>query len=156
MRPSRPRRETDVAHWIEIGVGVFMLAGIAALAYLSINLGKVEWFGGSGYSVYADFPTVGGLKKGAAVEIGGVQIGRVESIGLKDYQARVTMRIDPGVKVQTDAIVSVKTKGLIGEKFVQINPGGSDKVVGPGGRLTEVEAPVDLEELISKYVFGKL
>src|SRR5207248_7086605 len=65
MRPSRPHRETDVAHWIEVGVGVFMLAGVAALAYLSINLGKVEWFGGAGYSVYADFPTVGGLKKGA-------------------------------------------------------------------------------------------
>ena len=156
MRPSRPHRETDVAHWIEVGVGVFMLAGAAALAYLSINLGKVEWLGRSGYSVYADFPTVGGLKKGAAVEIAGVEIGRVESIGLKDYQARVTMRVDQGIKVQSDAIVSIKTKGLIGERFVQINPGGSDKTVAPGGRLTEVEAPVDLEELISKYVFGKL
>jgi phospholipid/cholesterol/gamma-HCH transport system substrate-binding protein len=157
MRPSRPRRETDGAHWIEVGVGLFMLAGFVALAYLSINLGKVEWLGRSGYSVYADFPTVGGLKKGAAVEIAGVEIGRVESIGLKDYQARVTMRIDQGIKVQSDAIVSIKTKGLIGERFVQINPGGSsDKTVAPGGRLTEVEAPVDLEELISKYVFGQL
>jgi phospholipid/cholesterol/gamma-HCH transport system substrate-binding protein len=80
----------------------------------------------------------------------------VQSIGLQDYQARVALRIDDGVKLQDDAIVSIKTKGLIGEKFVQISPGGSDKVVPAGGRLTEVEAPVDLEELISKYVFGKV
>jgi phospholipid/cholesterol/gamma-HCH transport system substrate-binding protein len=157
MQPSGPpRRETDVARWIEVGVGVFMLAGLVALGYLSINLGQVNWFGGRGYDVYADFATVGGLKNGAAVEVAGVQIGRVESIRLKDYQARVTMRIDPDVKLQSDAIVSIKTKGLIGERFVQVNPGGSDKIVGPGGRLTEVEPPVDLEELISKYVFGKI
>jgi phospholipid/cholesterol/gamma-HCH transport system substrate-binding protein len=80
----------------------------------------------------------------------------VQSITLRDYQARVTLRIDEGVQIQDDAIVSIKTKGLIGEKFVQISPGGSDKVVAPGGRVKEVEAPVDLEELISKYVFGKV
>jgi phospholipid/cholesterol/gamma-HCH transport system substrate-binding protein len=85
-----------------------------------------------------------------------VAVGRVQSIGLKDYQARVTLRIDEAVQLQTDAIVSIKTKGLIGEKFVQISPGGSDKIVPAGGRLTEVEAPVDIEELISKYVFGKV
>jgi phospholipid/cholesterol/gamma-HCH transport system substrate-binding protein len=68
----------------------------------------------------------------------------------------VTFRIDEGVKLQTDAIVSIKTKGLIGEKFVQVSPGGSDKLVPAGGQLREVEAPVDLEELISKYVFGKV
>jgi len=141
---------------VEIGVGVFMVVGIAALAYLSVNLGRVDLFGGRGYSVYADFPTVGGLKSGASVEIAGVAIGRVESIRLNDYLARVTMRIDQGVKLQDDAIVSIKTKGLIGEKFVQINPGGSDKTVPMGGRMSEVEAPVDLEELISKYVFGKI
>ena len=141
---------------IELGVGLFMVAGIAALAYLSVNLGRVDIMGQRGYVVYADFPSVGGLKSGAAVEIAGVSVGRVQSIGLKDYQARVTLRIDPEVKLQTDAIVSIKTKGLIGEKFVLISPGGSDKIVPAGGRLTEVEAPVDIEELISKYVFGKV
>jgi phospholipid/cholesterol/gamma-HCH transport system substrate-binding protein len=90
------------------------------------------------------------------VEIAGVPVGRVQSISLKDYSARVALRIDSDVQIQTDAIVSIKTKGLIGEKFVQISPGGSDKLVAAGGRLTEVEAPVDLEELISKYVFGKV
>ena len=141
---------------MELGVGLFMVAGIVALAYLSVNLGRVDILGQRGYVVYADFPSVGGLKSGAAVEIAGVSVGRVQSIGLKDYQARVTLRLDPDVKLQTDAIVSIKTKGLIGEKFVLISPGGSDKIVPAGGRLTEVEAPVDIEELISKYVFGKV
>ena len=141
---------------MELGVGLFMVVGIVALAYLSVNLGRVDIMGQRGYVVYADFPSVGGLKSGAAVEIAGVSVGRVQSIGLKDYQARVTLRIDPDVKLQTDAIVSIKTKGLIGEKFVLISPGGSDKIVPAGGRLTEVEAPVDIEELISKYVFGKV
>jgi phospholipid/cholesterol/gamma-HCH transport system substrate-binding protein len=141
---------------IEIGVGLFMLVGILALAYLSVRLGQVDLFGTRGYMVYADFPTVGGLKSGAIVEIAGVRVGRVESIRLRDYQARVAMEIENGVALQSDAIVSVKTKGLIGEKFVQISPGGSEKVVPPGGKLSEVEAPIDIEELISKYVFGKI
>jgi phospholipid/cholesterol/gamma-HCH transport system substrate-binding protein len=141
---------------IEIGVGLFMLVGVFALAYLSIRLGQVDLFGVQGYTVYADFPTVGGLKGGSIVEIAGVPVGRVDAIRLKDYQARVQMHINSGIQIQTDAIVSIKTKGLIGEKFVQINPGGSEKTVAPGGRLTEVEAPVDIEELISKYVFGKI
>jgi len=141
---------------MELGVGLFMVAGVVALAYLSVNLGRVDIMGQSGYVVYADFPSVGGRKSGAAVEIAGVSVGRVQSIGLKDYQARVTLRIDSDVKLQTDAIVSIKTKGLIGEKFVLISPGGSDKIVPAGGRMTEVEAPVDIEELISKYVFGKV
>jgi len=141
---------------VEIAVGLFMLAGVLALGYLSIRLGQVEFFGARGYTVYADFPTVGGLKSGASVEIAGVPVGRVDSIRLQDYQARVAIHVDQGIQLQSDAIVSIKTKGLIGEKFVQISAGGSEKLVGPGGRLSEVEAPVDIEELISKYVFGKI
>jgi phospholipid/cholesterol/gamma-HCH transport system substrate-binding protein len=141
---------------IEVAVGLFMLAGILALGYLSIRLGQVDLFGAKAYTVFADFPTVGGLKTGATVEIAGVRVGRVDSIRLKDFQARVAMHIEQGVPIQTDAIASIKTKGLIGEKFVQISPGGSDKLVPPEGRISEVEAPVDIEELISKYVFGKI
>jgi len=141
---------------LEVVVGLFVLVGILALAYLSIKLGKVEIFGHGGYAVYALFPSVGGLKPGATVEIAGVPVGRVDSIALADYQARVTMFIDPRVKLTDDSIVSIKTKGLIGEKFVQINPGGSDRVVPPGGRLREVEAPLDFEELISKFIFGQV
>jgi len=80
----------------------------------------------------------------------------VESISLVDYQARVMLRIDGAVKLQDDSIASIKTKGLIGEKFVRVSPGASDKLIGPGGKIREVEAPVDLEELISKYIFGKV
>lgn len=141
---------------VEIAVGLFMLAGLAALGYLSVRLGQVDLFGRAGYTVYADFPSVGGLKPGASVEIAGVPVGRVESIRLHEYQARVTLVIHHDVRLQDDAIVSIKTKGLIGERFVQIAPGGSDRLVPPGGRLREVEAPVDLEELIAKYVFGKV
>ena len=141
---------------VNIAVGIFVVMGILALAYLSIKLGKVSFLGGSGYVVTADFPSVGGLKAGSTVEIAGVEIGRVDSIGLADYQAHVVLKIEPGVQLQEDSIASIKTKGLIGEKYIRISPGGSDKVIPPGGRLREVEPPVDFEELLSKYIFGKV
>jgi phospholipid/cholesterol/gamma-HCH transport system substrate-binding protein len=141
---------------LHAAVGIFVVLGILALGYLSIKLGRVTFLGGGGYLVTVDFPGTGGLKEGSAVEIAGVEIGRVERIALVDYQARVALRIQAGVKLQDDAIASIKTKGLIGEKYVRISPGGSDKLIGPGGRIREVEAPVDLEELISKYIFGKV
>jgi len=141
---------------VNIAVGIFVVMGILALAYLSIKLGKVSFLGGGGYVVTADFPSVGGLKAGSTVEIAGVEIGHVDSIGLADYQAHVVLRIERGVQLQEDSIASIKTKGLIGEKYIRISPGGSDKVIPPGGRLREVEAPVDFEELLSKYIFGKV
>ncbi len=141
---------------VNVAVGLFLVVGILALGYLSIKLGRVSFLGGGGYSVTVDFPSVGGLKAGSSVEIAGVEIGRVESIGLADYQARVTLRLHRDIKLQEDSIASIKTKGLIGEKYVRISPGASDKLVGPGGKIREVEAPVDLEELISKYIFGKV
>jgi phospholipid/cholesterol/gamma-HCH transport system substrate-binding protein len=141
---------------VNVAVGLFLVLGILALGYLSIRLGRVSFLGGTGYLVTADFPSVGGLKAGSGVEIAGVLIGRVEAIGLADYQARVVLRLNNGVKLQDDSIASIKTKGLIGEKYIRISPGGSDKIIPPNGRIREVEAPVDLEELISKYIFGKV
>jgi phospholipid/cholesterol/gamma-HCH transport system substrate-binding protein len=141
---------------LDLAVGVFVLLGILALGWLSVNFGRVELFTGRGYVVSADFPTVGGLKVGSPVEIAGVQIGSVNAINLVDEQARVVMSIRPGIKLSDDSIASIKTKGLIGEKFIRISPGGSDKVIQPNGRIREVEPPVDLEELLSKYVFGKV
>jgi phospholipid/cholesterol/gamma-HCH transport system substrate-binding protein len=141
---------------INVAVGIFVVIGLLALGYLSIKLGRVTFLGGGGYTVTVDFPATGGLKAGSAVEIAGVEIGRVSAIDLVDYQARVSLWIHGGVKLQDDAIASIKTKGLIGEKYVRISPGASDKLVGPGGKIREVEAPVDLEELISKYIFGKV
>jgi phospholipid/cholesterol/gamma-HCH transport system substrate-binding protein len=141
---------------VNVAVGLFLVLGILALGYLSIRLGKVSFLGGAGYLVSADFPSVGGLKVGSGVEIAGVQIGRVESIALTDYQGRVVLRVDGHIKLQDDSIASIKTKGLIGEKYIRISPGGSDKIIGPNGKIREVEAPVDFEELLSKYIFGKV
>ena len=141
---------------VNVAVGVFVVLGLLALGYMSVNLGRVSLLSRGGYLVSADFPSVGGLRPGASVEIAGVEIGRVEAIGLADYQARVTLRVNQGVQLQEDVIASIKTKGLIGEKFIRVSPGASEKLIQPGGKLREVEAPVDLEELISKYVFGKV
>ena len=141
---------------VELGVGVFLVLGILALGYLSVKLGKADVLGGRGYRVTADFPSAGGLKPGSTVEIAGVEVGRVEAIRLADYQARVTMRMQDWVKLQEDSIASIKTKGLIGEKYVRINPGGSDRLIQANGRIHDVEPPLDLEELIAKYIFGKV
>jgi len=141
---------------LHLAVGIFMVLGLLALGYLSVKLGRVSFLGGGGYAVTVDFPSVGGLKEGSSVEIAGVEIGRVESIGLADYQARVRLRVNTGVALQEDSIASIKTKGLIGEKYIRISPGGSDKIIGPNGKIREVEAPVDFEELLSKYIFGKV
>jgi phospholipid/cholesterol/gamma-HCH transport system substrate-binding protein len=141
---------------VNVAVGLFLVVGFLALGYLSIKLGRVSLLGTTGYAVMVEFPSVGGLKAGSAVEIAGVEIGRVESIGLADYQARVVLRVKSDIKLQEDSIASIKTKGLIGEKYVRISPGGSDKIIPPNGRIREVEAPVDFEELLSKYIFGKV
>ena len=141
---------------LDVAVGVFLLIGILALGWLSVRLGRVDLFTSPGYVIFADFPSVGGLKAGSSVEIAGVEIGRVDRITLSDYQARVAMTIRGDVKLQEDTIASIKTRGLIGEKFIKINPGGSERVIKPNGKITEVEPPVDIEELISKYVFGKV
>jgi phospholipid/cholesterol/gamma-HCH transport system substrate-binding protein len=141
---------------VEFAVGLFVIAGILALGYLSIKLGKMEVVGGRGYEVYALFSNSGGLKAGSAIVIAGVDVGRVKSIGLENYQARVVLYLPENVKLQEDAIASIKTRGLIGEKYIEITPGGSGKIIGPGSRIRETQPAIDLEELISKFVFGKI
>lgn len=141
---------------LELGVGVFLLAGILCLGYLSIKLARMEVFGGKGYEINAIFSDVGALKKGASVVIAGVEVGRIKNIKMDDYEAKVIMSINRGVEIQEDAIASVKTRGLIGEKFIQISPGGSEKIIPPGGQLRETQPVVDLEQLISNFVFGRI
>ena len=141
----------------EMIVGLFVLVGIACLGYLAIKLGKLEVFGASGYTVVADFPSVAGLKVGDPVEIAGVKVGRVEALGLsEDDRARLTLRINDGVKLQEDVIGSVRARGLIGDKFVLITPGASDKIISPGGKVRETESPPDIPDLIGKIVGGDL
>ncbi len=141
---------------LEFFVGIFLIVGVCCLGYLSIRLGELELFGDNGYTVDAVFADVGGLKPNAEVVIAGVKVGSVKSIELDDYLARVTLNVHDGIKLQEDAIVSVKTKGLIGEKFVEITPGGAEETLAPGDRLRETEPAIDMEELISKFVFGKV
>ena len=142
---------------LELTVGFFLLLGIISLAYISINLGKIEIVGRNAYVVYAEFEKAGGIKPKAIVEIAGVEVGTVKRVLItSDYRAQLAIEIDKNIKLQEDAIASIKTKGLIGEQYVQISPGGSDKMIQNGGRIRETESAIDIEELISKYVFGKV
>jgi phospholipid/cholesterol/gamma-HCH transport system substrate-binding protein len=141
----------------EMIVGLFVLVGIACLGYLAIKLGKLEVFGASGYTVIADFPSVAGLKVGDPVEIAGVKVGRVDAMGLsEDERARLIVRLNDGVKLQDDLIASVRARGLIGDKFVLLTPGASDKIIPPGGKIRETESPPDIPDLIGKIVGGDL
>jgi len=139
---------------LELAVGIFMIAGMVCLAYLTIKLGQLEVLGDKGYEIQAVFSSSGGLKTGSSVVIAGVEVGRVKKVVLDDYEARVTMSIPLEVKIQEDAIASIKTKGLIGEKYVEISPGGLDENLEPGGVIRDTQPPIDIEQLISKYVFG--
>jgi phospholipid/cholesterol/gamma-HCH transport system substrate-binding protein len=141
---------------LEFVVGLFIIAGIICLGYLSIKLGKMEIVGERGYNIYALFSNVGGLKTGSPIVIAGVDVGRVKSISLENYQARVVLSLPRDIKIQEDAIATVKAKGLIGEKYIEITPGGSEKIIKPGGRIRETQSSIDLEELLSKFVFGKI
>ena len=141
---------------LELAVGLFMVFGILCLGYLSIKMGKIEVWGKPGYEVVAVFSDVGGLRNGSPVVVAGVDVGLVESISLVDYEARVVLQINPGLEIHEDAVVSVKTRGLIGEKFIQISAGAAEAVIKPGGRIRQTESAVDIEALISKYAFGNL
>lgn len=137
-------------------IGLFVFVGLVCVGYLTIRLGKVEWFGGETYRLHARFSSVSGLKKGGAVEIAGVQVGQVDKVDLDQQRmaADVWMKIRKGVQLDEDAIASIKTTGLIGDKYIKLTPGGSDRILENGGSITETEPVMDIEELIGKYVFG--
>jgi phospholipid/cholesterol/gamma-HCH transport system substrate-binding protein len=141
---------------LELAVGLFVLAGIVCLGYLSVKMAKMEIIGGDRYEVYAIFSDIGGLKEGSSVVIAGVEVGRVKSITMEDYEAKVVLSISTDVKLQEDSIATIKTRGLIGEKYLSLTPGGSEEIIKPGGKIRETLPPVDFEELVSKYVFGKV
>lgn len=141
---------------LELVVGIFVLAGLACLAYLAIHLGKMEIVG-SGYRVYVTFDNISGLKNGAAVEVAGVEVGRVETIQLSpNDRAAVTLRLKHGLELHDDAIASIRTKGIIGDKFVKLSPGSSENLIPAGGKIRDTESAIDLEELISSYIHGKV
>jgi len=141
---------------IEVAVGIFMLIGMLCVGYLSVRLGEMEWGGDKYYPLLARFQSVSGLIAGAHVELAGVRVGKVDSIALdpKTQAAVVKLNIQKSVVLSDDVIASIKTAGLIGDKYLQLSPGGSDRVLKAGDMITETESAVDLEALISKYVFG--
>ncbi len=141
---------------IDILVGIFVLAGIISLGYLAIRLGKLEVVGASGYLLYGDFSSVAGLKTGDSVEIAGVQVGRVETIGLADGRARLGFRIQTHIEIQEDVIASVRSRGLIGDKFVLLTLGASDRSLKDGDKIRETESPPDLTEVLGKFIGGDL
>jgi phospholipid/cholesterol/gamma-HCH transport system substrate-binding protein len=140
----------------EIAVGVFVLIGILCLGYLAVRLGKLEVLGNTGYVLYADFASVAGLKPGDPIEIAGVKVGRVETLSLANEKARLGLRINDGVKIDDDTIASVRSRGLIGDKFILLSPGGSDRMLANGNRIRETESPPDITELIGKVIGGDL
>lgn len=142
----------------ETAVGLFVLVGLVAIAYMSIKLGNVQMFSDKFYLVKADFTDISGLKVNAPIQMFGVKIGFVESISLNQEKgmASVNMLIDKNVKLTDDAIVSVKTNGLIGDKYLKIAPGGLGDPVKPGDTLFDTNPTIDLEDLISKFAFGKV
>ena len=141
---------------LEFIVGVFVLAGIVCLGYLSIKLGKLELIGGNVYEVIAQFNTASGLKAGSSVEIAGVEVGRVRAITLNEDRAAVILAVDNKVKLYTDTIASIKTRGIIGEKFLALSPGGGGDPLKPGDTIRDTESGLDLEELVSQYVHGNV
>ena len=141
---------------LEAVVGLFVAAGLLCLAYLSIELARVQFFGGNMYTLTAVFPTVSGLRNGATVEIAGVTVGHVQSVELDGFDAVVTMRVRKDVELSNDAIVSIRTRGLIGEKYLRVSQGADEQSIPAGGRVREVEPPLDFEEMISQLIQGKI
>lgn len=141
---------------VEMAVGIFVVIGLVCVGYLTIKLGKMELMGDNYYALYAKFDSAAGLKPGSNVEIAGVQVGQVESIKLDPVMqiANVKMKIENGIELSDDVIVSIKTAGLIGDKYITISSGGSDEILAPDSYIETTESALDIEDLISKYVFG--
>lgn len=142
----------------ETSVGIFIVIGLLCIGYMTVKLGKIPIFGGDYYSLYARFSSVSGLRVDSPVEIGGIEVGRVEQLNIdQDKQVSVVkLRIERGIKVYEDAVASIKTSGLIGDKFINIDPGGGGDILKPGGTIAETNSAIDIEGLINKYVFGDI
>lgn len=140
----------------QAAVGLFVLIGLICIAYLTIKLGRMEIVGKEGYNLTAKFTSVSGLRVGAEIEIAGVRVGKVAKISVdtKNSQAIVTLFLNNEVQLPVDTIASVKTSGLIGDKYVNISVGGASEILASGAEIFDTESAIDIESLISKYAFG--
>jgi phospholipid/cholesterol/gamma-HCH transport system substrate-binding protein len=143
---------------IETAVGIFVVIGLVCIGYMSIKLGDVSIFGDNSYSLFAKFSSVSGLKTGSAVEMLGIEVGKVAAMKLdqEKQQAIVELRIENGIVVYDDAIASIKTAGLIGDKYVQIDPGGGGDELKAGASIIDTNPPLDIESLVGKIAFGNI
>lgn len=142
---------------IELYVGLFVILGLISSIYIYIVLGKIDFFKNTKYPVYGLFTSVSGLKKGARVEMAGVEIGVVSNVTIdsKRMLAKVELNIDKDIKLSEDVIASVKTSGIIGQKYIDIAPGGSDIMLEPGDAIFNTESSLDIESLVRKLIFNK-
>ncbi len=143
---------------LETTVGIFVVIGLGLIAYMTVTLGKLPFLQGEMYPLAARFNNVTGLRNGSVVDMFGIDVGRVDKLGIdqKSGQALVQMQIRKGIVIYQDAIASIKTEGLIGERYVSIDPGGAEAPLKPGGTITETQSPVDIMDLIGKYAFGEV
>lgn len=141
---------------LETAVGIFVVLGLVCVGYMTVKLGKLNLFGDDTYPLVAKFTSVSGLRKGNPVNILGINVGRVERITMdqEDQRAVVEIRVKRDIRIYDDAIAAIKTEWLIGDKYLSIDPGGGGDVLKPNDVITDTQAPVDIESLISKYAFG--
>ncbi|HEY5743649.1 MAG TPA: outer membrane lipid asymmetry maintenance protein MlaD [Terrimicrobiaceae bacterium] len=141
---------------LELLVGTFVLLGLAAVVYLTVKLGSGALIGGNTYLLEARFSNAGGLHSGSSVLVAGVTVGRVDEVRVDpgDYSAIATLRILTGLRLPTDSMASIKTTGLIGDKYVFLSPGADETYLKPGTRITMTESSIDIESLIGKMAFG--
>ena len=144
--------------FIDVVVGLFFVVGFVAMGWLALQLGEVPWLTGSRtYSLMAEFDNITGVKSGADVQVAGVKVGTVGKLSLsEDDVAMVVMQIDRSLEVPIDSIASVKSQGIIGDKFIQLSLGGDDKIFQPNEVILDTESAVDIESLISKFAFGQV
>lgn len=137
-------------------VGLFMVIGFAAFVYLALQLGEVSFLSDSKtYLLKAEFDNVAGVKKGASVQVAGVVVGEVAVVELsEDDVAVLSLKIDNSLEVPIDSMASVKSQGIIGDKYIQLSLGGEEELFKPGELLIETESSLDIESLISKFAFG--
>jgi len=141
---------------METAVGIFVMIGLLSVGYLTVQLGRVPILEGDTYRLNALFTSVSGLRVGSPVNMFGIEVGRVDRLVMDQdsQQAKVEMTLRKDVKVYEDAIASIKTEGLIGDKFVSIQPGGSGEQLKPGGTIIQTQPAVDVADIIGKYAFG--
>jgi len=141
---------------LEIIVGLFLLTGFICFSYLAVKMGDISYFQEDSYPVSARFTSISGLKQGAVVELAGVKVGKVSGIELDsgEYEAIVHLNINKEVQLTDDSIASIRTAGIIGDRYIKLTPGGSEDYLGAGDVIEETESAISLEELVSKYIFG--